>query len=43
MLILSCSSYKDETEIGKKNKEQKSSIYIDELEKYINQRRNIKA
>ena len=43
MLILSCSSYKDETDIGKKNKEQKPSIYINELEKYINQRRNIKA
>ena len=43
MLILSCSLYKDETEIGKKNKEQKSSIYIDELEKYIKQKRNIKA
>ena len=42
MLILSCSSYKDETEIGKKNKEQKPSIYINELEKYINQKRNIK-
>ena len=43
MLILSCSSYKDETEIGKKNKEQKPSIYINELEKHIKQKRNIKG
>ena len=43
MLILSCSSYKDETEIGKKNKEQKPSIYINELEKHIQQKRSIKA
>ena len=43
MLILSCSSYKDESEIGKKNKEQKPSIYINELEKHIQQKRSIKA
>lgn len=43
MLILSCSSYKDETEIGKKNKEQKPSIYITELEKHIQQKRSVKA
>ena len=43
MLILSCSSYKDETDIGKKNKEQKPSIYINELDKHIQQRRSIKA
>ncbi|MBO3443138.1 ATP-dependent helicase [Clostridium sp. CCUG 7971] len=35
MLVLSCSSYKDESEVGKKNREQKPSIYINELEKYI--------
>ena len=43
MLILSCSSYKDETDIGKKNKEQKPSIYINELDKHIQQKRSIKA
>ncbi|WP_296647020.1 ATP-dependent helicase [Romboutsia sp. 13368] len=43
MLILSCSSYKDEIDIGKKNKQQKPSIYINELDKHIQQRRSIKA
>ena len=43
MLILSCSLYKEETDIGKKNKEQKPSIYINELDKYIQQKRNNNA
>ena len=43
MLILSCSLYKEETDIGKKNKEQKPSIYINELGKYIQQKRNNNA
>ena len=38
MLILSCSSYKDETEIGKKTACKKPSIYINELEKHIQQK-----
>lgn len=40
MLILSCSSYKDESDIGKRNKEQKSCLYINELEKYINYKKS---
>lgn len=40
MLILSCSSYKDSLDIGKKNKEQKPSVYINELEKYIHIRKS---
>ncbi len=39
MLILSCSSYKDKSEVGKKNKEQKPSLYLNELEKYIEKRK----
>ena len=35
MLILSCSSYNDEADIGKRNKEQKPSLYLRELEKHI--------
>ncbi|MEG1311222.1 MAG: ATP-dependent helicase [Romboutsia sp.] len=42
MLILSCSSYKDESDIGKKNKQQKSSLYINELEKYIQYKKSFK-
>ena len=40
MLILSCSLYKDENDIGKRNKEQKSCLYINELERYINYKRS---
>lgn len=40
MLILSCSIYKDENDIGKRNKEQKSCLYINELERYINYKRS---
>ena len=40
MLILSCSVYKDENDIGKRNKEQKSCLYINELERYINYKRS---
>lgn len=40
MLILSCSSYKDESDIGKRNKEQKPCLYINELEKYINYKKS---
>ena len=43
MLILSCSLYKDENDVGKKNREQKPSIYINELDKYIQQKRNNNA
>ncbi|MGL4912509.1 MAG: ATP-dependent helicase [Romboutsia sp.] len=39
MLILSCSSYKEKADVGKKNKEQKPSLYINELERYINKRK----
>ncbi|MGL5752382.1 MAG: 3'-5' exonuclease, partial [Paraclostridium sp.] len=39
MLILSCSSYKDSSDIGNKKKEQKPSLYINELERYINKRK----
>lgn len=39
MLILSCSAYKDKSDIGKKNKEQRPCIYINEIERYINQRK----
>ncbi|RDY25961.1 ATP-dependent helicase [Romboutsia weinsteinii] len=39
MLILSGSSYKDESEVGKKNKEQKPCIYLNELNKLIAQKR----
>lgn len=39
MLILSGSSYKDESEIGKKTKEQKPCIYLNELNKLIAQKR----
>ncbi|MGL5348669.1 MAG: ATP-dependent helicase [Peptostreptococcaceae bacterium] len=39
MLILSCSMYNDESDIGKRNKEQNPSLYIKELEKYISLRR----
>ena len=38
MLILSCSLYKDENDVGKRNREQKPSIYIKELDKYIQQK-----
>lgn len=40
MLILSCSVYKDENDIGKRNKEQKSCLYINALERYINYKRS---
>lgn len=40
MLILSCSIYKDENDIGKRNKEQNSCLYINELERYINYKRS---
>ncbi len=40
MLILSCSSYKDESDIGKRNKEQNPCLYINELEKYINYKKS---
>ncbi len=43
MLILSCSMYKDESEVNKKNKQQKPSLYIQEFEKYIKQKRNEKG
>lgn len=39
MLILSGSSYKDNQDIGKKNKEQKPCIYLRELNRYIAQYR----
>lgn len=39
MLILSTSLYKDKNDVGKRNKEQKPSLYINELEKYINMRK----
>ena len=35
MLILSYSSYNDEADVGKRNKEQKPSLYLRELEKHI--------
>ncbi|MGL6107698.1 ATP-dependent helicase [Romboutsia sp.] len=40
MLILSCSMYNDEKDIGNKKKEQKISLYMTELEKHIAQKRN---
>lgn len=40
MLILSCSMYNDESDVGKRNKEQKPSLYMRELEKYIALKRN---
>lgn len=39
MLILSGSSYKEENEIGKKNKEQKPCVYLNELNKIISKNR----
>jgi DNA helicase-2/ATP-dependent DNA helicase PcrA len=39
MLILSCSLYKDNADVGKKNKMQKPSLYINELEKHIEKRK----
>lgn len=39
MLILSCSLYKDNSDVGKKNKMQKPSLYINELEKHIEKRK----
>lgn len=39
MLILSCSIYNDESEIGKINKKRNPSLYINELEKYITKRK----
>lgn len=40
MLILSCSMYNDEKDIGNKKKEQKTSLYMAELEKHISKKRN---
>ncbi|RDY23410.1 ATP-dependent helicase [Romboutsia maritimum] len=39
MLILSGSAYKEEVDKGKKNREQKPSIYLKELNRYIIQKR----
>ncbi|MGL4911430.1 MAG: 3'-5' exonuclease, partial [Romboutsia sp.] len=39
MLVLSGSAYKDSQDIGKKNKEQKPSIYLRELNNYIANKR----